>query len=468
MDTQGLATRAIRGVFWTGGAIAAQLVITFLFFRFLPLETMGQFHWALTVAMLGAMVASLGLGEALVQLREAGESHFNAAFWGGLVSGLSVAAILLVAGPFLSARADDPEGFRSTFVPLVGMVPFAAVSGVFRSRLQRALHFRAIALAEVAAVAVAGLAAVLLLFGGFGVWSPVVNALAREASLLAGLWLASRWSPRFRFSWTSFRALWGVGLNVTGSNGLNYVSNRLDHLVVFYMLGDRALGHYAFAFRFTMFPLTRAAMILTRVSFPTFSRIQDDNVLLKRGYLSSVTGIALLSWPALAGLWLFAPEALLWVKGIDMLPALPVVRLLIAAGMLKAVGTVVGSILLAKGKAHWSFRWTLVNLAVMVPALYVGSRYGVQGVATVVALSVLLFLFVTQFLVNHLIDLDFSAYGRALVRPLGITVLVAGALTGLRLWIDVLSQTKVGKFKLAWHAVLLVGVTLQVSVEQET
>ena len=66
-----------------------------------------------------------------------------------------------------------------------------------------------------------------------------------------------------------------------------------------------------------------------------------------------------------------------------MLSALNPLRLLILAGMLKAVGTVVGSVFLAKGKANWSFRWTLVNLIVFVPALYWGVRYGIDGIAAV-------------------------------------------------------------------------------------
>ena len=44
MNDQSLATRAIRGVFWTGSPIVVQLVISLAFFRYLSLEEMGLGH----------------------------------------------------------------------------------------------------------------------------------------------------------------------------------------------------------------------------------------------------------------------------------------------------------------------------------------------------------------------------------------------------------------------------------------
>ncbi|MCZ6632639.1 MAG: lipopolysaccharide biosynthesis protein [bacterium] len=422
MNDQSLATRAIRGVFWTGSPIGLQLVISLAFFRYLPLEEMGQFHWALSVVMLFQIICALGLGEALVQAQDAGELHFSSAFWTGLVIGGGVSCALIPAAPFLAR--EDPETFRKVFVPLSLMVPFGAVSGVFRARLQRSLQFREVALSEVVSVVAAALASVGALWGGYGIWSPVANALTREIALLAGIWLASGWRPRFQFSWQALRALLPFGLHVTGANGVNFMSNRLDQLFIFYTLGERALGYYAFAFRFTMIPLTRAATVVFRVTFPTFSKVQEDDDVLRRGYLKAITGLAFLSWPALGGLLLFAPEVLMLVKGDEMMPVLDGFRLLTVAAMIKVVGTVVGPIFLAKGKAHWSFRWTLFNVAVMAPALYWGVGYGVTGVAFVVTLSVLLFWGLSQWLVNRLIGLGFGLYFNVLVRPAGITLVV--------------------------------------------
>ena len=73
---------------------------------------------------------------------------------------------------------------------------------------------------------------------------------------------------------------------------------------------------------------------------------------------------------------------------------------------------------MAKGKADWSFYWSLFSMGVMIPAMYFyGLPHGVEGVALVVAVAALPLLLLSQHLVNRLIALSFTAYLAALVRP---------------------------------------------------
>ena len=92
-------------------------------------------------------------------------------------------------------------------------------------------------------------------------------------------------------------------------------------------------------------------------------------------------------------------------------PMWMVLRLLAAATLLKVASTLVGSIFMAKGKTNWSFYWSLFSMGVLIPALYFyGLPRGVEGVASVIAAAALLFLLLSQYLVNRLIDLPFAAY----------------------------------------------------------
>ncbi|MBT4140125.1 MAG: lipopolysaccharide biosynthesis protein [Candidatus Latescibacteria bacterium] len=432
MAEQSLATRAVRGAVWTGGGLAVQMAVSMVFFMVLPLAVMGQFDFALRVVTLISLVSALGMNEALVQFQEAEESHFSTAFWMCLGAGLLSCLFILGAVPFLSQLSDDPQGFQTVLLPLLVYIPFAAVSGIFRAQLARALRFRAVAFADLLAVLVAAFVSALCLLLGYGIWGVIWNAIAREICLMLALWWASRWCPKLMFSWAALRQLLRFGLNVTGANGINYLANNLDKLIVFPVLGDRAQGLYSFAYRFTMMPLSRAAQVLTKVSFPTFSKVQNDDAALRRAYLRTVSMTALGAWPVLAGASVFAPEFLLWVKGETMMDGLMPLRLLIFAGMFKAVGTVVGSIFLAKGKAHWSFRWSLVSLFIFLFSLLYGVQYGLAGVAGVISMIAFFALFVTQMLVNRLIGLPFIDYFRVLVRPAVIACMVAGVLWGVK------------------------------------
>jgi len=428
-----LATRAVRGAFWTGSPFVLQIAISLVFYGYLEIGDMGQFEWALILVMLLALVTPLGLDHALVQRRDAADVHFSSAFWLSLALGLAVAGAVTATAP-LTARylgGEEPETFAAILRTMCWIVPFASVSGLLRARLQRDLQFRPIALAEVLSVVVYAASAGVLLARGYGAMSPVISAVVREAALFAGLAWGAAWRPRLVFSAAALRELLAFGLNFTGSRCVNYLNSNLPRFLIFPLLGDAALGFYSFAYRLTLMPLVRISTVITRVAFPAFATIQDDLAQLRRGYLRTVKTIGLSFWPVLAVLFAVAPEGcglLRQLNDQDLTPALLPLRLLALAAVVKAVGTPVGSIFLARGKASWSFYWSLFSFAVLMPALYWGAGQGVWGVCAVIAISAVLFLGLSQHLANRLVEMGFATYLSALARPAAVTAALAAVL----------------------------------------
>ncbi|MBM3279288.1 MAG: oligosaccharide flippase family protein [Candidatus Handelsmanbacteria bacterium] len=424
-----LASQAIHGVFWTGSASAVALFIPLALYSILPSEEMGVYEGALNIVLLLALVGSLGLNSALVQFRQSTDTHFSAAFWINLLAGLLVTALVWLAAPLIAGfyAQDRPEFFRQVLLPLSLLIPFASVSGVFRARLQFELRFREMALAEIASVAAYALAVFGLLWQGAGIWSAVWGAIVREGSLLLTLWAYAAWRPRFACRRAALAEILPFGLHFTGSTTVSYLNSNLAGFLVFSQLGNAEMGYYKWADRLTQMPLLRLSTIITRVSFPTFATIQKNDDLLRRGYLQAVQSIALFFWPALLGLFALAP-VLLQVAGME--PALRVLRLLALATAIKAVGLVVGSIFMAKGKANWSLYWSLFSLAVLLPAMLwtVSQGHGVQGVSAAIALTSLLFLIFSQQMANRLISLPLVRYLKALVKPGLVTLVVLAVL----------------------------------------
>lgn len=428
-----LATQAIYGVFWTGSASVVALFIPLALYAFLPPGEMGVYEGALNVVLLLALIGSLGLNSALVQFRQSGDSHFSAAFWINLLAGLLLTALVWWSAPFIAAffAQERPEFFQEVLVPLSLLIPFASVSGVFRARLQFDLRFREMALAEISSVLVYALVVFLLLWQGAGIWSAVWGGIVREVSLLLGLWACAAWWPRLSCHRAALGEILPFGLHFTGSTTVNYLNTNLAGFLVFSQLGNTEMGYYKWSDRLTQMPLLRLSTIITRVSFPTFATIQEDDALLRRGYLKAVESIALFFWPALLGLFALAPVGL---RLAGMEPALRVLRLLAVATAFKAVGLVVGSIFMAKGKANWSLYWSLFSLAVLLPAMSwtVAHGQGIEGVCAVIALTSLLFLALSQQMANRLIALPLTEYLRSLVRPGVVALAVLGVLAAYR------------------------------------
>lgn len=432
MSAQSLATRAVRGFLWNGSASLIQLGTIVALYALLDVEKLGSFEWGLSLVMLLAIVGDLGLGAALVQLRHTAEQHFDTAFWTNVVWGALLTVLVSACAPALSTvlGGDDPELFVRVLRILSWLVPFASVSAVFRARLQRDLNFSAIAISEVVSSLSFALVVVVLLWArpSWGVYVPVVASVFREVGLLGSLWSSTRWLPGRHWSAGALCELLRFALHFTGSRAVAYFNTKIAHFFIFPLLGSAALGYYAMAERLTLTPLTRLATTINRVSFPAFSTIQDDDALLRKGYVQSVQSLMLSMGPLLVGVFVFAPEVLL-LLGKE--PALSALRLLALATLCKVVGTMVGSMFMAKGRTDWSLYWSLFSVVVLVPAMYyVGIPRGLEGVTGVIAASSLLFLALSQQLANKLIGLSFFEYAGHLLRPAGV---VAGV--SIVLWL---------------------------------
>ena len=430
MSTDGrasLTTQTIHGVFWTGGASLLALFIPLALYAFLAQADVGLYEGALNIVMLLALVGDLGLSSALVQFRQAADEHYSATFWVSLAAGLAITATAWATAPWVARLAyeGDPRAFQRVFAPLMLLVPFAAVSGVFRARLQFNLRLKAMAVAEMASVLVYGLVVAVLLALDMGLWSAILGALVREVALLAAMAIGAGWWPSWRFSPRVLRDILPFGLHFTGSRTVNYLSSNLASFVVFNQLGHNEMASYKLADRLTTMPLLRLSTVLTRVSFPTFASMQADDALLRRSYLKFVQSIALVFWPALLALVVLAPRLL---DLIGMPTALGPVRLLAAATIVRAVGLVVGSVYMAKGRANWSLYWSVATMAVLLPGLIwsVGGGGGVEGICQVLLSTSVLFLVASQYLAGRLIDQPLGAYLRVMVRP-GLVALVVGA-----------------------------------------
>jgi lipopolysaccharide exporter len=428
-----LATRAVRGFLWNGSASFIQLGTLLLLYWLLPdIRDMGVFEFARILIMFLALVGNLGLSQALVQRRDIGDDHFHTVFWTNLVWGLFLTALIFVGAPFFAAlsRSEQPEEFTYVLRVLCLLLPLASVSGIFRARLQRDLDFAALALSEVVSVLSFGVIVVplVLVAPDLGVMIPVTGALFREFGLLVSLCRSARWRPKFRFCFPALRQLLRFALNFTGSQAVAYVNTNIASLFIFPVLGPVSQGYYSLAVTVTLTPLVRLSTTINRVSFPTFSTIQDDTSLLRRGYLHSVQGLVLLMGPPLAGLFVFAPELLAF---LDKTPALTVLRLLAVATLLKVVGTMVGSMFMARGRTDWSFYWSIFSLIVLIPSMYFALPYGIEGVTFVIAASSLLFLLLSQALANRLISLSLPSYLAALIRPTLVILVFFAALSAL-------------------------------------
>ena len=168
--------------------------------------------------------------------------------------------------------------------------------------------------------------------------------------------------------------------------------------------------------------------------------MQDDLPAFKKGYLKAVKYISLLTFPILAGLAVFAREfimVLLGEKWIEM--TMPLI-ILTPMAMLKSVGTIKGSVLMAVGRPDIELKWNLVYLAPLVGVVYWGAQYGLTGVATAFTLLYVITFPIIQQITNNQVDVSMFEFAKAMSESAVATLAMAGAGLAVRHFLQVVSN----------------------------
>ena len=431
-----LARSTARGAAWSGISSGStsllRLGVLTILARLLAPTDLGLLAAAAFFVDLSIIIHELGLGAAIVQRQEIDDELLSTAFWSNLGMGLFLSLLLTAASPLVAWFYRDPRVQPVLMALSIGFV-IMPLGLVHKVQMQKRLDFRRVAIAEVGGVLAMGSVSIVMAWQGRGVWSLVWGSIAQKAAEVVLLWLQQPWRPAFRWSRAAFRHLFAFGANIVGERIANYLNTNLDNLLVGRLLGGEALGYYSFAFQLMSVPLTRISIQVSRVTFPAFSLVQEDQERLRRGYLATIRFVSLLTFPLIVGLFWTAPELLgLIGGGSKWYPAILPLRIMCLAGMIKPVVSTVGSVLKAKGRPDIGFRFNVVTLAVTLVALLIGARFGIAGVAwAVTALSVILGPTI-QTITNRLIGLSWPRYLRALYPALVGVVVMSVALALLR------------------------------------
>jgi PST family polysaccharide transporter len=312
---------------------------------------------------------------------------------------------------------------------------FAGGSATHIALLSRQLRFPALTTRTIGSVMVGGTVGVSLAYGGAGVWSLVGQALATYLSRAVLLWVVTSWRPKLLFSWEKARDLWHFGSRILGARIFTYTVKQFDNLLVGGTLGPAMLGYYAFAYGLFLSPLVDISLIVGRVTLSAFSRLQDDLERLKRGFMLTTTYVSFFAFPALIGFLLVTPDLVSVIFGSKWLPAVPVLRLLLVAGLLQSHTSIWATVFQAKNKPDWLLVLGFVSACTYVPAFFIGLRWGIAGVAGGYLASTVLLVPVQLILVQRLIRFRMREYLATFYPLLAASALMAGIVFVTQVWL---------------------------------
>ncbi|MCK4796702.1 MAG: oligosaccharide flippase family protein, partial [Spirochaetes bacterium] len=249
----------------------------------------------------------------------------------------------------------------------------------------------------------------------FGVWSLVWQVLSNTFLSTVLIWIFSNWKPGLLFKFSELRKITAYSANLVGFNIINYFARNGDYFLIGKFLGDHELGHYYLAYRIMLYPLRNITLVISRVIFPAFSKIQHENAKLREAYVRITNSIAIITFPMMAGLALvsFNFTEAFFGENWDTKLVAHIIIILAPVGALQSIISTVGNIYQVKGKTDWMFKWSLFSSTVTLLGFIIGLNWGIIGVATSYLVTNLLLILPVFIIPFKLVDLPIVKFLRS-------------------------------------------------------
>jgi polysaccharide transporter, PST family len=429
-----LRTRAAKGVFWTAtGAWGRQLMVFVVFVvlaRVLEPEDFGLVALAAVFVAFTHVIAEEGLVDALVQRKDLETAHLDTAFWISLGFAVLMTIILAALAVPIAALLGEPS-LAPVLAVLSLSIPIGSSSLVQRALLTRDMAFKSLTLRSLAAIFVGSMFGVGAALLGYGVWSLVAQNIAGQITGTIVLWRVTDWRPGFRFSYTHFRELFDFGRHVVGFRLLIYFNRRADEFLIGVFLGPAALGFYTIGSRMLRMLIQVTSSLIDRVSFPLYSRLQDNPERLRRAYYKSISFAGLIAYPTFFSILVLTPQLVAVFFGSKWADSVAVMQVLALFGVNQVLTYLNGTTVKALGKPSWLMGIVAITAILKVAAFFVAVSFGLVAVA--IATTCVGYLVAPLYFraVKRLVPVTVREYVTYVRTPLVTSVLVACGMFGL-------------------------------------
>jgi len=377
-----LKSQAIRGTLWSAAEkfslMGIQFILQIILARLLTPSDYGIIGILAVFLAIANTFIDCGFTSALIQNQRRTETDFSTAFYFNILIALSFYLLLFFTAPYIALFYKLPILKEVTRV-IALVLPFSALSAVNKTKLQIKVDFKTQAKASLSAVIISGLIGIVLAYKGFGVWSLVTQSVSNALLNTIFLFFLLRWKPLFIFSFESFKKMYSFGIKLLGSNLLDTLYFNMYPLIIGKLFSPADLGFYSRALQFASLPSGVSSSILSRVTFPVLSQVQNDFERLFRIYRKYLRIASSLYAPVMAGICAVAQPLILVLIGAKWLNSVPLLRILCLACIFDCVTSVNINLLYVKGYTNVVFNLNIVKKAIAFIILLLFLRWGVAG-----------------------------------------------------------------------------------------
>ena len=318
---------------------------------------------AIFTAIASALQES-GFISALTNRKDPTPLDFNSVFWFNVGCSALMYVILWFCAPLIAGFFGEPELLWLSRYAFTGFF-FASFSITPRAILFRQLKVKQQTIIGITSLVLSGTVGIIMAVCGMSYWSVVSQNIVFVATVSVLSWKFSGFRPSLAFSWKPIREMFGFSSKLLITNFFNCINNNVFSLLFGKFYTKHEVGQYTQADKWNKMGSNMITGMVQQVAQPMFVQVGDDKERLVRAFRKMLRFTSLVTFPALFGLVLVAPQFITITVGAKWLPSAEIMQLLCVAGAFMPIAALYQNLLISRGKSG-TYMWNILSQGLLV------------------------------------------------------------------------------------------------------
>ena len=385
-----LKDKAAKGFLWGALNNGAMQVLNAVFGIILArILTQADYGLVGMLTIFTAIAGSLqdsGFVSALVNRRNVTHADFNSVFWFNIGVSACMYITFFLCAPLVADFYHEPlltDLFRYYSLGFLA----ASFSIVPRAILFKQLKQKELAQVTVLALLVSGIVGVTMALNGMAYWGIATQGIVYTATISLLSWIISGWRPSLRITFRPIREMIGFSSKMLVTSIFTQINNNIFSIVLGKFYTKNEVGTYNQANKWNIMGSSMITGMVQGVAQPTFVQVGDDNERLCRAFSKMLRFTCLVSFPAMFGLALVAPEFIVLLITDKWLPSAELMRILCIGGAFLPISTLYFNMIISQGRSS-IYMWNIICQGILLLLTVIGIHLLGGGIREMVIANV--------------------------------------------------------------------------------
>jgi len=378
---QDLKQKTIKGLFWSFidsfSNSGVQFLVGIILARILSPREFGLIGMLTIFIAISHSFIDSGFSRALIRKKNCTQTDYSTIFYFNIIVGVLFYFILFFSASSISSFFGEPQLEMLLKVLGLGLI-LNALGIIQRTILTKDINFKLQTKVSLIASIGSGVIAIIMAMLNYGVWSLVALTVFRFGLTSLFLWILTKWKPLFVFSKVSFKELFSFGSKLLLSGLIDTIYNNIFYLIIGKYYSTVELGFYTRAEQFQALPSQNLTGMISKVTYPVLSSIQDDIPNLKLTYQRILRSTMFIAFILMLGMAAVAKPMILVFIGVKWLPAVIYLQLLCLVGMFYPLHALNLNMLQVQGRSDLFLRLEIIKKIIAIPSILIGVFYGIK------------------------------------------------------------------------------------------